>query len=65
MFYFREEEFQQLTRFISSAEKKAMAVYGKRRTGKTRLMTEFIKSNPQNYVFLYYQLEFPGMSITY
>ena len=55
LFYFREEEFRQLNGFISSANKKAMAIYGKRRTGKTRLMTEFIQSKPEDYIFLYYQ----------
>ena len=55
MFYFREEEFQQLNRFFSHSSAKAMAVYGKRRTGKTRLLTEFIQKNQDDRVFLYFQ----------
>ena len=55
MFYFREEEFQQLNRFLDRSESKAMAVYGKRRTGKTRLITEYIRNASENITFLYYQ----------
>ena len=55
MFYFREDEFLQLRRFISHASAKAMAVYGKRRTGKTRLITEFIQKDTDHTGFLYFQ----------
>ncbi len=55
MFYFREEEFRQLDRFLSSPTAKALAVYGRRRAGKTRLITEYIQNNPQKCFFLYYQ----------
>ena len=55
MFYFREAEFRQLDRFLLSPASKAMAVYGRRRTGKTRLITEYIQKNPQKAAFLYYQ----------
>ena len=55
MFYFREEEFCQLDRFLLSPASKALAVYGRRRAGKTRLLTEYIQNNPQKAAFLYYQ----------
>ena len=55
MFYFREEEFQQLDRFLARSTAKAMAVYGKRRTGKTRLLTEYMQRNTKGTVFLYFQ----------
>ncbi|MBR5345236.1 MAG: ATP-binding protein [Clostridia bacterium] len=55
MFYFREEEFHQLSKFLDHSDKKAMAVYGKRRTGKTRLLTEYIGKASGDYAFLYYQ----------
>ncbi len=55
MFFFREDEFQQLTRFLNHSSARAMAVYGKRRTGKTRLLTEFIQTKPGGFTFLYFQ----------
>ena len=55
MFYFRDDEFQHLDRFLDRSGKKAMAVYGKRRTGKTRLITEYIGKGHGKYTFLYYQ----------
>ena len=55
MFYFREEEFRHLDRFLDRPGAKAMAVYGKRRTGKTRLITEYISNEHGKYSFLYYQ----------
>lgn len=53
-FYFRETELDKLSSFCASSDTKAMAVYGRRRTGKTRLMTEFMKLNPE-IPFLYFQ----------
>lgn len=55
MFYFREEEFQQLKRFLYRPSAKAMAIYGKRRTGKTRLLTEYMERETGNIGFLYFQ----------
>ena len=55
MFYFREEEFSQLERFISHPAAKAMAIYGKRRTGKTRLVTEYMQRKADGVTFLYFQ----------
>ena len=55
MFYFREEEFLQLDRFFSHTEARAMAIYGRRRTGKTRLLTEYIQKCDAGIRFVYYQ----------
>ena len=55
MFYFREEEIQHLNRFLHLPRSRAMAIYGKRRTGKTRLITEYISKENRQYSFLYYQ----------
>ena len=55
MFYFREDEFQRLNRFLSHASARAMAVYGKRRTGKTRLLTEYMEKQASDFIFLYFQ----------
>ncbi len=55
MFYFREEEFQRLERFLNHPSEKAMAIYGRKRAGKTRLLTEYMSRYPDRAVFLYYQ----------
>ena len=55
MFYYREDEFKQLNRFLNHSSAKAMAIYGKRRTGKTRLITEFIQKDINHSVFIYFQ----------
>lgn len=55
MFYFRDDEFHQLDRFFAHENAKAMAVYGRRRTGKTRLLTEYMQSKAKETVFLYFQ----------
>ena len=55
MFYFREDEFKQLNRFLNHSSARAMAVYGKRRTGKTRLITEFIQRDTNRSAFIYFQ----------
>ena len=44
MLYFREKEQQRLFRFFDSASMKAMAIYGRRRTGKTELILDSIKN---------------------
>ena len=55
LFYFRENEFHQLDSFLLSPISKAFAIYGRRRAGKTRLITEYIQKNPQKATFLYFQ----------
>ncbi len=55
MFYFREEELQRLARFCQQPDTKAMAVYGRRRAGKTRLLTEFMEQHRGSLAFLYFQ----------
>ena len=55
MFYFREPEMQKLIQFCRSPETKAMAVYGRRRAGKTRLLTEFMQRYGDGMSFLYFQ----------
>lgn len=55
VFYFRDEEFRHLDRFLNRPGAKAMAVYGKRRIGKTRLLTEYISKEHGTFTFLYYQ----------
>ena len=42
MLYFRESEEEIIRAFVSSETKKAMAVYGRRRTGKTELILNYI-----------------------
>ena len=55
MLLFREEEKKLLERFAQSASDKAMAVYGRRRTGKTVLMMDFYHSFGQDNRCFYYQ----------
>ena len=55
MFYYREDEFKQLNRFLNHSSAKAMAIYGKRRIGKTRLITEYIQTDTSHSVFIYFQ----------
>ncbi len=55
MFYFREEELQKLAQFCQRPETKAMAVYGRRRAGKTCLLTEFMQRHRNGMAFLYFQ----------
>ena len=40
--YFREHEFEILNRFLNNNRAKAMAVYGRRRVGKTKTVLQFI-----------------------
>ena len=42
MFYFREHELKKLNNFMSSDNTKAMAIFGRRRTGKTQLIIEYL-----------------------
>lgn len=42
MLYFRDEETEILNRFIQSDRKRAMAIYGRRRTGKTELVLDYL-----------------------
>ena len=55
MFLFREEEFRQLNRFLDHPSAKAMAIHGRRRTGKTRLLTEYMERSKRDIRFLYFQ----------
>ena len=55
MFYFREEEFRHLSRFLNHSSARAMAIYGKRRAGKTRLLTEYMERTADGIIFLYFQ----------
>ncbi len=54
MLYFRDEELKKIDEFMSSSTKRAMAVYGRRRTGKTKLITEYIKTSDRRDI-VYYQ----------
>ncbi|MBQ9252354.1 MAG: ATP-binding protein [Clostridia bacterium] len=54
MFYFREEEKAVLKQFVASDMDKAMAVYGRRRTGKTSLIMEYYQSAEKGQC-VYYQ----------
>lgn len=45
MFLFREHELNLLTSFMNSKTKKAMAIYGRRRVGKTELALQLVKSS--------------------
>lgn len=53
-FYFREKEIKMIEEFISSENKKALAIYGRRRTGKTELILNAI-SDMENIAY-YYQV---------
>lgn len=55
MLYFREEEKKKLEQFAQSGTNKAMAVYGRRRTGKTALMMDFFHSFGESNRCVYYQ----------
>lgn len=54
MFYFREKEAARLSNFVSSANKKAMAIYGRRRVGKTELILDHMRNSPQSDI-VYFQ----------
>ena len=42
MLYFRDEEKRRLKSFSERGHTRAMAVYGRRRTGKTALMLDYL-----------------------
>ena len=52
--YFRDEEIGKLRSFVSRAATKAMAVYGRRRTGKTALMLDYLSGEGKG-IAIYYQ----------
>ena len=55
MLYFRDREKEQLDNFVSQPRYKAMAIYGRRRTGKTALILDFLENN-QNSPMAYFQI---------
>lgn len=55
MLYFREKEIEKLNVFFSTPRKKAMAIYGRRRTGKTKLVTDYI-AGLETKDIVYYQV---------
>ena len=54
MLYFREEETRRLKSFYDRNNTKAIAIYGRRRTGKTALMLDYINGDGKGRT-LYYQ----------
>mgnify|MGYP004583554095 CR=1 FL=1 len=42
-FYFREEELNKLQNFYSNEKQKSMAIFGRRRIGKSELILHFIR----------------------
>lgn len=55
MLYFREREKEQLKAFANHSRYKAMALYGRRRTGKTALALDYLENN-QDASAVYYQI---------
>ena len=55
MLYFREREKEQLINFTRHPRYKAMAIYGRRRTGKTALVLDYLESN-QDVSMAYFQV---------
>ena len=53
MIYFRDKELEKLDEFLNS-NKKALSIYGRRRTGKTQLILEAMRRN-ENRRIIYYQ----------
>ena len=56
VFYFRERELKKLDNFMLSGSDKAMAIFGRRRTGKTQLIMEYLgncrkSGNPRNVIY--------------
>lgn len=54
MLYFREEERRKLRDFLGRESTKAMAIYGRRRTGKTALVLDFLSGDGKD-TAIYYQ----------
>ena len=52
-FYFREEELNKLQNFYSNEKQKSMAIFGRRRIGKSELILHFIRNLNNAY---YYQV---------
>lgn len=50
-FYYREKELSIINRFIESDLKKALAIYGRRRTGKTELVLKALEGLNNAYYF--------------
>ena len=44
MLYFREKELEKIESFCTNPSERAMAIYGRRRTGKTQLITTYAQS---------------------
>ena len=55
MLYFRNREKEQLISFTKQPRYKAMAIYGRRRTGKTALVLDFLENN-QDISAAYFQI---------
>lgn len=55
MFYFRETETSKLKDFFSSPRKSAMAIYGRRRVGKTELVLNYLSQHEAKDI-VYYQV---------
>ncbi len=55
MLYFRDREKKQLDGFIRQSRYKAMAIYGRRRTGKTALILDYLDEN-QDVSITYFQI---------
>ena len=56
-FYFREKEILKINDFFNAENKKAMAIYGRRRIGKTELVLHVLKDS--NLDSFYYQVSSP------
>ena len=54
MLYFRDEEKRRLKSFSERGHTRAMAVYGRRRTGKTALMLDYLAGDGKG-TAIYYQ----------
>ncbi|MBQ8161912.1 MAG: ATP-binding protein [Clostridia bacterium] len=55
MLYFREEERKLLDQFAQHSSNRAMAVYGRRRTGKTALVLDFFHDHDAGNQCVYFQ----------
>ena len=55
MLYFRDREKEQLDNFFKQSGYKAMAIYGRRRTGKTALILDYLERN-QDAPITYFQI---------
>ena len=62
MFYYRKEEIEKIERFYRMDESKAMAVYGRRRIGKTQLMVQCANHSLKGRM-IYYQVSNPSYDV--